>query len=184
MVALAAVLVGFDPPRAAAQVCVGDCDGNGTVTISEVIVGVSIALGSRDVSACRPLANADGMVNITQLVQAVNNALNGCPCTDPGLPYRGPDGNCWSGPCSQVCPDGQTCCGGEFPYCGPDGNCWTVPCSNLCPTGGTCCGGEFPNCGPDGSCWTQPCVTLCGAGKNLTCCGPDQQCLRNGTCSH
>jgi hypothetical protein len=60
--------------------CVGDCDGNGIVSISDLITGVAIALGSTPVGACRMLdSNGDGMVEIAELVAAVNNALNGCP---------------------------------------------------------------------------------------------------------
>jgi len=58
--------------------CTGDCSGDGTVTIDELILGVGIALGSTPVSACSVLADAQGMVDIAQLVKAVSNALNGC----------------------------------------------------------------------------------------------------------
>jgi hypothetical protein len=184
--ALTAVLVGLCSAQVSAQ-CVGDCDGNGTVTVSEIIIGVDIALGTEDVTACGAFASGDGTVGITQLVQAVNNVLVGCPVVcqppcDAAFPFCGPDGNCWSGPCSSICSSGDmpTCCGGDFPNCGPDGSCWSLPCSNLCAVGDSCCGGDFPNCGPDGSCWSQPCATLCGD----TCCGPGQRCLNNQTCSH
>ena len=36
-------------------------------------------------------------------------------------------------------------CPPTFPYCGPDGNCWTQPCSDVCSDGKNCCGGpDFP----------------------------------------
>jgi hypothetical protein len=59
--------------------CVGDCDGNGEVSISDLIVGVNIALGNQPVSNC-PAFDPDGtgMVTINELIQGVNNALNGC----------------------------------------------------------------------------------------------------------
>lgn len=59
--------------------CIGDCDGNGTVTINELITGVGIALGSRPLSAC-PQFDGDGSatVAINELIAAVNNALTGC----------------------------------------------------------------------------------------------------------
>src|SRR5579862_5215320 len=63
---LAAVLVGLCSAQVSAQ-CVGDCDGNGTVTISEIIIGVDIALGTEDVTACGAFASGDGTVGITQL---------------------------------------------------------------------------------------------------------------------
>ena len=60
--------------------CVGDCDGTGTVTISNLITGVNIALGSAPVSTCEAFdANGDGMVGINELITAVNNALGTCP---------------------------------------------------------------------------------------------------------
>jgi hypothetical protein len=40
---------------------------------------VNIALGSLPVSACPAFENADGQVDIAQLIRAVSNALNGCP---------------------------------------------------------------------------------------------------------
>src|SRR5262245_14184426 len=73
---------------AAAQ-CVGDCDGNGAVAINELIVGVAIALGNQQSSACPVFQNAQGEVSIAQLIQGVNNALGGCP--EDGL-LSGPPG--------------------------------------------------------------------------------------------
>jgi len=59
--------------------CVGDCDGNGMVTINDLILGVNIALGFQPVSAC-PAFDPDGggTVTVDELIQGVNNALNGC----------------------------------------------------------------------------------------------------------
>ncbi len=63
-----------------AGTCVGDCNGNGTVAINELITGVNIALGNAPVSACPSFdANNNGQVGINELIQGVNNALNGCP---------------------------------------------------------------------------------------------------------
>ncbi|MEO8604380.1 MAG: right-handed parallel beta-helix repeat-containing protein [bacterium] len=58
--------------------CTGDCDGDGEVTINELITGVSIALGALPDSACPAFENDAGMVDIAQLVRGVANALNGC----------------------------------------------------------------------------------------------------------
>jgi hypothetical protein len=74
--ALIVVLLALRP--VAAQTCVGDCKGEGKVDITDLIIGVNIALGSESVTACKAFANADGQVNIAQLIQGVNNALNGC----------------------------------------------------------------------------------------------------------
>jgi hypothetical protein len=61
------------------QTCTGDCDGSGMVDISDLILGVNIALGLESVVACPAFANAQGMVDIVQLIKGVSNALNGCP---------------------------------------------------------------------------------------------------------
>ncbi len=58
--------------------CTGDCNGDGMVSINELILGVNIDLGSQPASMCPPFQNAQGMVNIAQLIKGVNNALNGC----------------------------------------------------------------------------------------------------------
>jgi hypothetical protein len=63
------------PPPA----CVGDCDGNGTVIISELIIGVNIALDRSNVAVCRAFdTTGDGRVTINELVAAVGNALGSC----------------------------------------------------------------------------------------------------------
>lgn len=59
--------------------CAGDCDGNGTVSIAELIRAVNIALGNDDAANCRAAdTNGDGRVTINELIQAVNAALLGC----------------------------------------------------------------------------------------------------------
>jgi pseudomonalisin len=63
----------------AAAACPGDCDGNGTVTVDEILTAVNIALGTQAVSPCEAAdTNSDGMVTVDELLQAVNRALNGC----------------------------------------------------------------------------------------------------------
>ena len=53
----------------------GDCDGDGRVTIDELILGVNIALGAQPVTAC-PAFDTDfsGNVSIDELIAAVNVA--------------------------------------------------------------------------------------------------------------
>lgn len=64
--------------RASAQ-CVGDCNGDGEVTINELILGVNIALGNKPLSECPAAdANGDGEVTIGELIQAVKDVINGC----------------------------------------------------------------------------------------------------------
>jgi len=60
--------------------CAGDCDGNRTVTIDEVIRQIAIGLGGAVVEDCSAGdANGDGTITVEEVVTAVNNALNGCP---------------------------------------------------------------------------------------------------------
>lgn len=59
--------------------CGGDCNGDGTVAINELISGVNIALGAAPVASCEAMdATGDGTVAINELVAAVANALDGC----------------------------------------------------------------------------------------------------------
>ncbi len=59
--------------------CVGDCDGDGDVSVTELIRGVNIALGLQPLSVCSVLdVNRSGRVEVNELIQAVNGALNGC----------------------------------------------------------------------------------------------------------
>jgi hypothetical protein len=62
--------------------CVGDCDGNGSVSIGELITGVNIALELRPIGDCPCFdvvpEGGDGVVGIGELIQAVNRALDGC----------------------------------------------------------------------------------------------------------
>ena len=59
--------------------CVGDCDGDDSVGISELIRGVNIALGLLPLARCPAFdRDADDAVGISELITAVNNSLSGC----------------------------------------------------------------------------------------------------------
>ncbi len=61
--------------------CGGDCDGDGRVSVQELILGVNIALGSAALDACPVFdQNGDGRVGVGELIAAVGNALDGCTC--------------------------------------------------------------------------------------------------------
>ncbi len=130
----------FDPlpPTATASptpvpcisLCVGDCDGDGLVTINEIIVMVNIALGNLPVSACLAGdANNDLTIDVSEIILAVLNALNGCPqpaptCTPTPSPSATPG-------CDFIAPK---MCGGTCPnpgeVCMPkpdDSGCECVP---------------------------------------------------------
>jgi hypothetical protein len=59
--------------------CLGDCNGNGTVAIEEILTLVNIALDRAPVGTCEDAdANVDGMVTIDEILAAVHNTLAGC----------------------------------------------------------------------------------------------------------
>ena len=59
--------------------CTGDCNGDGQVTVNDLIIAVNVALGNAPVSQCTAIdTNGDGQVSVNELIQAVNSALNGC----------------------------------------------------------------------------------------------------------
>jgi hypothetical protein len=65
--------------------CVGDCNGDGTVTIDELMVAVNLALGvepfeeCRDITSCPAIdTDLDCQVTVAEIVAAVNRALEGC----------------------------------------------------------------------------------------------------------
>ena len=72
------------PTGIAAAACTGDCDGDGAVTVTELIKGVNIALESASLDACPAFdANGDGTVTVNEIVAAVNYALTACPVEEP-----------------------------------------------------------------------------------------------------
>ena len=65
--------------QAEAVTCVGDCGGDGKVTVEELITGVNVALGALAVGGCPSFDyNSDGRVTVDELIAGVNNALAGC----------------------------------------------------------------------------------------------------------
>ncbi|MBX3025583.1 sulfatase [bacterium] len=77
---LALALIAFVCAAGVARaVCVGDCAGDGAISIDDLIRGVAIALGSQPLAGCPAFdADGDGQVGIAELVQGVNAALSGC----------------------------------------------------------------------------------------------------------
>ena len=59
--------------------CAGDCSRNFVVSIDELILSVSIALGERPATECSAVDwDSSGTVEINELVTAVGRALTGC----------------------------------------------------------------------------------------------------------
>jgi hypothetical protein len=66
-------------PTPATPPCAGDCNGDHSVDVTEIIKLVNIALGTTSISACTAGdINGDMMIDVTEIIKAVNNALNGC----------------------------------------------------------------------------------------------------------
>jgi len=65
------------------QTCTGDCDGDGMVTVNEIVTALNIGLGARPITDC-PAADSggDGSVTVDEIVAALNFALNGCPISE------------------------------------------------------------------------------------------------------
>lgn len=62
-----------------AEPCLGDCDGNGEVTIDEIVSLMNIVLETVPASSCpEGDANLDGFVTVDEVVSAVNRALGQC----------------------------------------------------------------------------------------------------------
>ena len=62
--------------------CVGACTNPGMVSVNDLLTVIQIAAGQVTLSAC-PSAdpNGDDQVSLEEVLQAVNNALDGCPGT-------------------------------------------------------------------------------------------------------
>jgi hypothetical protein len=59
--------------------CAGDCNGDWTVTLDELVQAINVALGLASNGIC-PLVdvNHDGVVAIDEVIKAVGSALDGC----------------------------------------------------------------------------------------------------------
>ena len=67
-----------------ASTCLGDCGGDGQVTVDEILIMLNIALGEATVTDCGSGdGNQDGQITVDEILSAVTNALDGCT-TSPG----------------------------------------------------------------------------------------------------
>ena len=61
------------------SVCPGDCNGDGQVSVDEVVRGVNIVLGQAEIGSCRAAdPDGNGDVTVEELVVAVRQLLYGC----------------------------------------------------------------------------------------------------------
>ncbi len=59
--------------------CNGDCNGDAQVTVEEVVVAVSMALGILPLDRCSAVdADRGGSITVDEVVGAIGNALHGC----------------------------------------------------------------------------------------------------------
>jgi hypothetical protein len=66
-------------PTMTLGVCPGDCDDDGSVPVSEIVLAVSIALGLQDLADCLAAdLDGNGRISVSEIVTAVNAALGGC----------------------------------------------------------------------------------------------------------
>jgi hypothetical protein len=122
----AVTLFGLVASASAQTPCVGDCNGDGMVSINELILGVNIALGLQPPSACPAFQNAQGVVDIAQLIKGVNNALNGCPSGNPTptpTPTTGTDRIYVVDPGILLAPPMGMCTGSSEPNCTVSADC-------------------------------------------------------------
>ena len=64
--------------------CAGDCNGDGSVSVDELVAAGRIALGHVAAEACQASdPNGDGIVSIDELQAAINAALDGCHAPPP-----------------------------------------------------------------------------------------------------
>jgi hypothetical protein len=100
--------------------------------VEEVVRGVSILLDGSGLAACPAIdADSDGGVVVSEAVQAVANALDGCPPECSG--YW--DQECRDGILTDVCcPTGVICNFGRGVTICDDGSCVNAPdtCTEIC----------------------------------------------------
>jgi hypothetical protein len=101
--------------------CVGDCNGDGSVSIDDIIEMVDIALGDLDVSRCPAGdANDDNQITIDEILKAVSVALNGCAVSPAEQGCLNSGGTVGSAMCCTGTGDFPNTCGIGACGCGPD----------------------------------------------------------------
>jgi len=119
--------------------CVGDCNGDGQVTVNEILTMVNIALGNADATACPNGIPSGAQVDVALILTAVNHALNGCPTPTP-TPTPAGCVTSLSGPYDYFnCDGGEGC----LEVGAPNDCCWVATVDSLgveFPSGNSGCG--------------------------------------------
>lgn len=138
----AALLLVLTAPSWAQQCrCPGDCNGDGSVLVDELITAVRMSLTQGHADVCSSLdINRDEQISISELTLAVYQVLTackdllhleqGCPCDSAG--------DCASGECQDdVCCD--RACPGRCDLEGREGQCVDLlPLAAVCSSGREC----------------------------------------------
>jgi hypothetical protein len=133
--------------------CVGDCDGDGSVSVRELVALVSIALGQSSPAACETIYVAgDGKVHVYTIVAAVDRALRGCASRSPtrtpappgyGMCYESSDCfPCDVYPCRPFATTRESCC--ELTQVAGGGTLSWCPADQFDPTSLACAACEHP----------------------------------------
>lgn len=76
---------------ARAQACVGDCDGNGVVSVNENVLGLTIVLEDLPTAVCPSLdADSNGEITVNEIIVSVADALYGCGVRPTRTPTPSP----------------------------------------------------------------------------------------------
>jgi Tol biopolymer transport system component len=155
-------------PTPGERPCVGDCNGDGVVTIDDLIRMVAIALGLRSIcgedggmgQCLAGDANCDCEITVDEIIRAVNNSLNGC--TDFG--------DCTLAEHAELCCGGMLntptptptpmMCSTKIP-CPPGEACVDDRCATFTPTG-------TPTATPTMDGPAGPCVGDCNGNNVVT----------------
>ena len=84
--------------------CLGDCNGDGRVSVGELVRGVRIALRRAEVDSCATFdRDGDGTVSIAEIIAAVQNALRGCGHEIQPTPTPSPEPTRRASPTPGIC---------------------------------------------------------------------------------
>ncbi len=154
-------------PTPAPSVCIGDCNGKGQVTVDELLLLVWNALnggteGCPDAAAwCSPTSPSG--VQVDCILEAVNNALNGCPMfpSDGACMVATTSCNTATAYSVQVIPTRRACCQWWGIYAGP-GTIYWCPAESFDPATGRCTACTDP-------CTGSPCNSQTDCAVGFTC---------------